>query len=420
MVSHLNLPKLQIVRMKTVVSNTGIEVLYPCTVHLLKNGEILECEYKSDNIGRDLLDYILQNQNLSEKDYWGLRFVDTFEQRHWLELDKLIRCQVKNVCPTHFHFRVKVYPPEPYKLSDKETKHQIFTQLRYDLMSGRLCCGPNDSALLLALMLQYTHGDFDPSVLFGNYVKEKILLNQTIATETKAIDIHKDHLNGLTKEQVEDLFLRMACQLEAYGIDPYLVEGSNQVRLNLWINYNGMVTYIENRKVNHLKWMDINKVIREENKLIVSLTNDEVIEFVCLTEAECKYIYRSVADHLIFFTSSGRKSTAGALGSESIPESEEKLEDNENLEGDNKKSLNSEIDFDQKSNSFKQSYFKVSKFNILNCIFSQVYVFHIAISIFVMGAISELFSLFDKDIFGFIFLKQRITYIIKKYILSIN
>ncbi|XP_018570260.1 FERM domain-containing protein 3-like [Anoplophora glabripennis] len=302
--------------MKTVLSKTGIEVLYPCTIHLLRNGEILECEYKSDHTGRELLNYICDYQGLSEKEYWGLKYVDTFEQRHWLELDKLIRSQVKNVCPIHFHFRVKVYPPEPYKLTDKETKHQIFLQLRYDLVSGRLCCGPNDSALLLALILQYTHGDFNPEIHIGNYIKDKIILNQNFMVETKAIEIHRNHLSDLKKSHIEDLFLRMACQLEAYGIDPYLVEAHNHSNLNLWVNHNGMVTYVENRKVHHLKWMDIAKVEQDDCKLIVKMGNDEVVEFVCLTKAECNYIYRNVVDHLIHFTATDKKSTASLVGSE--------------------------------------------------------------------------------------------------------
>ncbi|KAJ8920981.1 hypothetical protein NQ315_015776 [Exocentrus adspersus] len=302
--------------MKTILSKSGIEVLYPCSVHLLKNGEILECEYKSDHTGRDLLDYICDYQNLTDKEYWGLKYVDTFEQRHWLELDKLIRSQVKNVCPIHFHFRVKVYPPEPYKLVDKETKHQIFLQLRYDLISGRLCSSLNDAALLLALILQYTHGDFNPDVHFGNYIREKMLLHQSFYVESKAMEMHRNYLSGLTRSQTEDLFLRMACYLEAYGIDPYLVEAHNQSDLNLWVNHNGMVTYIDNNKVHHLKWMDINKVEQEESKLIVRMSNDEAVEFVCLTKAECNYIYRNVVDHLVYFTTTSKRSTVSLVGTE--------------------------------------------------------------------------------------------------------
>ncbi|KAJ8947463.1 hypothetical protein NQ318_009764 [Aromia moschata] len=302
--------------MKTVVSKTGIEVLYPCTVHLLKNGEILECEYKSDHTGQDLLDYICQYQNLSDADLWGLRFVDIFDHRHWLELDQLIRPQVRNVCPIHFHFRMKVYPSEPHKVRDVESKHQLFMQLRYDLITGRLCCTPNESSLILALILQYTHGDFNPLVHFGNYIKNKVMLNQTFTVETKAIDIHKLHLNGLTKAQVEDLFLRMVCQLETYGVDPHLIEDVSKRKINLWINHKGLMSYFENKAEYQIKWMDIEKVSQEYNTLIVSVEGDKYVKFLCADEAECKYIYRSILDHLTYFTSSGRRSTVTLIGSE--------------------------------------------------------------------------------------------------------
>ncbi|CAG9825320.1 unnamed protein product [Phaedon cochleariae] len=308
--------------MKTVVSKTGVEVLYPCSIHLLDNGQIFECEYKSDHTGRDLIDYICEHINLQDKDLWGLKFVDIFEQRHWLEQDTLIRTQVKNVCPTHFHFRVKVYPPEPYKLLDEQTKFQIFMQLRLDLLSGRLGCGPSDSALLLALILQYTHGDYDEAIHSGNYIKMKVLLNQSFATEMKAMDLHRNHLNGLSPAQTQDLFLRMACQLQTYGIDPYLVEDLGHESYNLWINHKGMVTYVDGRKVHSLEWMAVNRIYQEENKLKINLVSGDTVTFVCLTKAECTYIFQGAVAHLVYFTSTGTQSTIGLIGNESLEELE--------------------------------------------------------------------------------------------------
>ncbi|XP_056631545.1 FERM domain-containing protein 3-like [Diorhabda sublineata] len=302
--------------MTTVVSKTGIEVLYPCTIHLLTNGAKVECEYRSEQIGKDLLDYICEYLNLEEKNFWGLRFVDVYEQRHWLEPNKLIRSQVKNSCPVHFHFRVKIYPPEPFKLFDEEAKYQIFMQLRFDLISGRLKCGSTDSAMLIGLILQYTYGDYDPTVHFGNYVQEKILLNQTFNIEMRAIAVHKSHLRGLSMDQTQDLFLRMASQLETYGIDPHQVEDSYGNKLTLWINHEGMKTYNKGEEVDKYEWMSISDIDQEDKKIELNLVSGDSVTLHCLTDSECLYIFQEIQSYFSYFTTFGAHSTLGQIDNE--------------------------------------------------------------------------------------------------------
>lgn len=309
--------------MKTVVSKTGVEVLYPCSIHLL-TGEILECEYKSDQIGYDLMDHICDHLNLLEKDNWGFRYLDSFQQRCWLDLNKLVRPQLKNLCPIHLMFRVKVYAPEPYKLEDV-TKNQIFMQLCLDLKSGRLCCGISDAALLLGLILQYQLGDYNPEVHFGNYVKKKFLQHQSFVIETKAIAFHKDHLVGINGEQTIDLFLRLASQLLTYGVDPFLIEDNNKQRMTLWVNYRGMETYVDAEKIHNFEWMDIAKVKQVESTIFIYLLKEEILELMCLTKGECNYIYSVVVDHLKYFTTTSAKSTTGIIGSDSAEYIEEEI-----------------------------------------------------------------------------------------------
>lgn len=331
--------------MKTVVSKTGIEVIYPCSVHLL-TGEILECEYKSDQTGQELMSFICDHLGFFEKDFWGFTFLDCFEQRHWLDLSKLIRTQVKNVCPIHLRFRVKVYPPEPYKLEEHIKKH-IFLQLWLDLKSGRLCCGISDASLLLGLILQFQLGDFNPELHFGNYVKEKFLQHQTFAIEMKAILFHKDHLSGINKDQTIDLFLRLSSQLETYGVDPFLVEDVKKRTMTLWINFKGMDTFVDAERIHHLEWMAITRIKQDERSIFVHLTTGDVVEFICLTKGECGYIYENAVDHLKYFTTSGNKSTTGIIGSESAEDLEEEIKSIEMNEENEENLYSSEVDFPQ-------------------------------------------------------------------------
>jgi hypothetical protein len=70
-------------------------------------------------------------------------------------------------------------------------------------------------------------GDYDPEEHEGNYVSElNLLLKQTPEIEEKMMEIHQTQLKGQTPAQVENNFLRKACQLDTYGVDPHPVKVS--------------------------------------------------------------------------------------------------------------------------------------------------------------------------------------------------
>lgn len=82
-------------------SRSDSNIVFKCTVRLLEDTEILECEYKVNkhvilyncyaiqlffllkphHKGKYLLEYVCQQLNLVEQDYFGLRYVDISDQR---------------------------------------------------------------------------------------------------------------------------------------------------------------------------------------------------------------------------------------------------------------------------------------------------------------------------------------------------
>jgi len=53
-----------------------------------------------------------------------------------------------------FSFRVKFYPPDPFRLKEEITRYQVYLQLKRDLLHGRLYCTPTEAALLAAYIVQ--------------------------------------------------------------------------------------------------------------------------------------------------------------------------------------------------------------------------------------------------------------------------
>lgn len=125
------------------------------------------------------MDYVFKQLNLLEKDYFGLRFVDSNNQRVigkiillnlivkyvinnifffliqvWLDPTRLIFKQVKNLNPIIFAFRVKFYPADPTLLKEELTRYYLYLQLRRDLINRRLYCLPTDATFLMACVAQ--------------------------------------------------------------------------------------------------------------------------------------------------------------------------------------------------------------------------------------------------------------------------
>lgn len=281
-------------------------IVYKCTVRLLEDTEILECEYKPNHKGKVLLEYVCQQLNLVEQDYFGLRYVDATQQRHWLDLGKSIIKQVRDLDPVLFSFRIKFYPPDPFRLKEEITRYQIFLQLKRDLLHGRLYCAPNEAAMLAGYIIQGEIGDYVPEIHTGHYVScYKLLLKQTDTIEEKIMEVHQKALKGQTPSQVESAFLKLACQLDTYGVDPHPVKDHKGAQLYLGINYSGILTVQGSRKTHHFRWLDIQKINYEGKMFIVHLNYNEkkhTIGFKCPSGSACKYVWRCAMEQMLFFT----------------------------------------------------------------------------------------------------------------------
>ncbi|XP_055945730.1 FERM domain-containing protein 5-like isoform X2 [Argiope bruennichi] len=292
-------------------SKKDVNTDYKCTIRLLDDTEVLQCDFQSEHKGQYLLDYTCNALNLVEKDYFGLRYVDSHKQRHWLDLTKSILKQVKGMSPIIFCFRVKFYPQEPYRLKEEITRYQIFLQLRRDLLHGRLYCSQSDGAMLAAYIIQSELGDYDPEEHPPSYVSEfKLLLKQTPRLEEKIAEIHQTQLRGQVPAVAEMNFLRKACLLDTYGVDPHPVKDHKGTQLYLGINYAGILTFQGSRKTHHLKWPDIQKINYEGKMFIVHLLFSEdartkkkhLVGFKCPSQAACHHLWKCAVEQRYFFT----------------------------------------------------------------------------------------------------------------------
>ena len=268
--------------------------------------EILECDFQGHHKGDYLMEEVCNKLNLLEKDFFGLRFVDETKQRHWLDTTKNILKQVKSMNPIVFCFRVKYYPKDPQRLNEELTRYHVYLQLRRDLLHGRLYCSPDDAALLGAYIVQSELGDFEPTDHTGNYVSTfKILLKQTPEIEQKIMELHQTTMQHQLPAVAESNFLRKACILDTYGIDPHPVKDNKGNQMYLGVNHSGVLTFQGSRKTHHFKWSEITKFNYEGKMFVIHLYYAETkrtVGFKCSSTAACRYLWRCAVEQRLFFT----------------------------------------------------------------------------------------------------------------------
>jgi len=88
----------------------------------LLDGEDYTCQLDRKTKGQELINKVCDEVNIAEKDYFGLVYTDGDGARSWINPDKRINKQLKNL-PWVFSFEVKFYPPDPVLLQEDITRY---------------------------------------------------------------------------------------------------------------------------------------------------------------------------------------------------------------------------------------------------------------------------------------------------------
>ncbi|XP_065356628.1 FERM domain-containing protein 5 isoform X2 [Calliphora vicina] len=285
-------------------------IVYKCTVRLLEDADILECEFQPFHRGSYLVDFICDQLKIKEKDYFGLRYVDVSKQRHWLDLGKSVIKQCKDVDPILFSFRVKFYPADPFRLTGNG-RIMLYQQLKRDLRHGRLYCSIGEAAALGSLIVQEEIGDYNEAIHIDNYVSSmNLALRQTETHEKKIMELHKKRQPYQDPSVAVDEFMGIARGLETYGIDPHPVKDHRGSQLYIGINYSGISTFISGKRSQHFRWNEVHKINFEGKMFIAHLSYTDAsrepkkhtIGFKCSSNVTCRYLWRCAIEQMLFFT----------------------------------------------------------------------------------------------------------------------
>ncbi|XP_029446910.1 band 4.1-like protein 3 isoform X11 [Rhinatrema bivittatum] len=272
----------------------------------LLDGSEYMCEVEKRSRGQVLFDKVCEHLNLLEKDYFGLTYRDSENQKNWLDPAKEIKKQIRSGA-WQFSFNVKFYPPDPAQLSEDITRYYLCLQLRDDIVCGRLPCSFVTLALLGSYTVQSELGDYDTDEYGSDYVSEfRFAPNQTKELEDKVIELHKSY-RGMTPAEAEMHFLENAKKLSMYGVDLHHARDSEGVEIMLGVCASGLLIYRDRLRINRFAWPKVLKISYKRNNFYIKIRPGEfeqfesTIGFKLPNHRAAKRLWKVCVEHHTFF-----------------------------------------------------------------------------------------------------------------------
>ncbi|KAK2567937.1 FERM domain-containing protein 3 [Acropora cervicornis] len=252
-------------------SKSNLEGDFQCRISLLDDTE-LSCDFKREVKGQTVFD------------------------EHWLDLNKSVIKQMKNLKPPYkLFFRVKFYAVDPSALHEEITRYQVFLQVKRDVLHGRLLCSFNDLVELGGYIVQAEIGDYEEEDHGENYVSEfRIVPKQSDKLEKKIMEHHKE-LHGQVPSTAEKNFLARVKGLDMYGVDPHPCKDQDNVQLYLGLTPVGIAIIREGKKVSGFNWPEIVKCTYEGKR-------KANYGFRLPDPLACKHLWKCAVEHLAFYS----------------------------------------------------------------------------------------------------------------------
>ncbi|XP_060128773.1 ezrin isoform X1 [Zootoca vivipara] len=265
----------------------------PVNVRVTTMDAELEFAIQPNTTGKQLFDQVVKTIGLREVWYFGLQYVDNKGFPTWLKLDKKVSAQeVRKENPLQFKFRAKFYPEDvSEELIQDITQKLFFLQVKEGILSDEIYCPPETAVLLGSYAVQAKYGDYNKELHKPGYLSSERLIPQRVMDQHKLsreqweerIQVwHAEH-GGMLKENAMLEYLKIAQDLEMYGINYFEIKNKKGTDLWLGVDALGLNIYEKDDKLTPkigFPWSEIRNISFNDKKFVIKPIDKKAPDFV--------------------------------------------------------------------------------------------------------------------------------------------
>lgn len=264
---------------------------YP--VKIMSMDAELEFKIEPKTTGKELFELACRTIGLRETWYFGLQYVDQKGYIAWLKPNKkVIEQDVPKETPLSFTFLAKFYPEDvSEELIQEITQHLFFLQVKQSILNMDIYCQAEATVLLASYAVQAKYGDYDENTYQPGILSTEDLLPQRVIDqyqmtpqmwEDRIKEWYADH-RGMTRDEAEIEYLKIAQDLEMYGVNYFQIQNKRDSDLWLGVDALGLSIYErDNRlapKIN-FPWSEIKNISFKDKKFTIKAVDKKAPDFV--------------------------------------------------------------------------------------------------------------------------------------------
>uniref|UniRef100_A0A673GNF1 Ezrin-like n=1 Tax=Sinocyclocheilus rhinocerous TaxID=307959 RepID=A0A673GNF1_9TELE len=271
----------------------GISPLQIVNVRVTSMDAELEFAVQPSTTGKQLFDQVVKTIGLREIWYFGLQYMDSKGYLTWLKLDKKVSSQdVKKENHLQFKFRAKFFPEDVAdELIQDITQKLFFMQVKDAILSDEIYCPPETAVLLGSYSVQAKFGDFSKEVHRPGYLTSDRLLPQRVLDQHKLsrdqweerIQVWHEEHRGMLKEDAMLEYLKIAQDLEMYGVNYFDIKNKKGTELRLGVDALGLNIYEKEDKLSPkigFPWSEIRNISFNDKKFAIKPIDKKAPDFV--------------------------------------------------------------------------------------------------------------------------------------------
>lgn len=182
-----------------------------------------------------------------------MQFIDTRGTICWLKKDKKVIDQHINKNNIEFNLLAKFFPENvAEELIQEVTQHLFFLQIKQAILAMDYYCPPEASVLLASYYVQAKYGDYDSNnENWSQGITAEDLLPQRVIDQYSMTAMmwferiktwYADH-KGMTRDEAEMEYLKIAQDLEMFGVNYFPISNKKHPELFLGITALGLNIY---------------------------------------------------------------------------------------------------------------------------------------------------------------------------------